>query len=519
MENHAVTTDESAFALKLLVSNASGAAIIGPGGSAVKRLKLESGVHSIHLSANPQNCGDRSCAIVGPVAAIKRAYELISALMRDVESGPQVSMLGLDAVRLLVPDGASLVGLSALAELQRSSGCSSIEATPPPLLSQRRGVPPPKEKMVTCRGSVEACSLAVFGMLGRIAARHEHRHKEFFSSWSFPTEYSDHFETPPQAYADIAPLLESVAAQRHPESSSSSSTTTSSSSSGGSSGGRSSSAHAAVSQLSVYDPYFCQGKMVRALCDALPALDASRVINANRDFYADVEAHAVPDHDVLVSNPPYSGHHKQRLLSYLSGEWQAGGQRARAAVAGGGSGGSGGGTSRPFLLLLPAWMAGTSYWQEFVQSAAGLCKGCNAGANGKSKGGRSKGGRSKGGRSKGGRTSSSSSSSSSAEARAGIFYVSPAVRYNFSHPQATGHATSPFHAVWFCGGWASDKDRRRAMRSLRPLRRSGQIECFRSAKMLQRRGHFAKGAASAEAGVVGSGREERRGLCPLWPVC
>ena len=80
----------------------------------------------------------------------------------------------------------------------------------------------------------------------------------------------------------------------------------------------------------------------------------------------------------------------------------------------------------------------------------------------------------------------------SAEERAGIFYVSPASRYSFSHPQSTGHADSPFHAIWFCGGWASDKERRRAMRALKPLRQSGRVECFRSAAMLKRRGHFAK---------------------------
>lgn len=458
-----VNDSESTFALKLLVGNASGAAIIGPGGTMVRQLKAESGVHSIHLSANPQNAGDRSCAIVGPVAAIKRAYDLISALLRDqsgLESHP-------GNVRLLVPDGASLVGSAILSELRRASGCSSIEATAPPMLSQRRGLPPPKEKLVTCCGSIEETRAAVFGMLTRIASRHEQRHKDFFSSWSFPTEYSDHFETPPQAYADIAPLLEAVAMQRwHSE--------------GGCENGAGS-AHACVAQLSVYDPYYCQGKMVAALCDALPALDATRVINANRDFYADVQAGSVPGHDVLVSNPPYSGHHKQRLLSYLRGEWQRGHDANRRGDAGGAA------AARPFLLLLPAWMAGTAYWQEFVQSAAGLSL-CEGAAKHEERRRRRTKDKGKGGRKRG---------ASSAEAKAGVFYISPAVRYSFSHPQATGHATSPFHAVWFCGGWACDVDRRRAMRSLRPLRKSGQIECFRSAQMLVRRGHFAKGSAGA----------------------
>jgi hypothetical protein len=45
----------------------------------------------------------------------------------------------------------------------------------------------------------------------------------------------------------------------------------------------------------------------------------------------------------LVTNPPYSGEHKQRLLQYLHT------------------------ISKPFALLLPAYTATKSYWKEFVQ--------------------------------------------------------------------------------------------------------------------------------------------------------
>ena len=73
--------------------------------------------------------------------------------------------------------------------------------------------------------------------------------------------------------------------------------------------------------------------------------------------------------------------------------------------------------------------------------------------------------------------------------------MSPKERYAFAHPQATGHAASPFHAVWFVGGWATDAECRRAIKALRPLRRDGTVEVFRSPSMLQRRGHFDKVAA------------------------
>jgi len=63
-------------------------------------------------------------------------------------------------------------------------------------------------------------------------------------------------------------------------------------------------------------------------------------------------------------------------------------------------------------------------------------------------------------------------------------------RYGFSHPQATGHGKSPFHAIWYCGGWTTDKERRGAMRALKQLRSDKVVEVFRSAAMLKQRGYY-----------------------------
>ena len=70
----------------------------------------------------------------------------------------------------------------------------------------------------------------------------------------------------------------------------------------------------------------------------------------------------------------------------------------------------------------------------------------------------------------------------------GVFYVCPTARYEFSHPESTGKARAPFHSVWFCGGFATESARRRAVRALRPARRGGKLEVFRSAAMLRKRG-------------------------------
>jgi len=124
----------------------------------------------------------------------------------------------------------------------------------------------------------------------------------------FEVDYNDHFETPLVAYEDLRPFLRWLFAKR-PDG-------------------------------VIYDPYFCAGRMR----EYLRKLDFRNVINENVDFYNNVAQNKVPHHDVLVTNPPYSGDHKQRLLSYLLGRETLG----------------------PFCLLLPAYTATKSYWKAFV---------------------------------------------------------------------------------------------------------------------------------------------------------
>jgi hypothetical protein len=152
------------------------------------------------------------------------------------------------------------------------------------------------------------------------------------SDWNFVVDYNDHFETPLVAYSDLRMSLVEIANQirKKPE------------------------------DLVLYDPYWCQGSMVERLRDA----GFPHVINQNRDFYKDIQQKKVPgrllfytllvhfhtinitvvclDYDVLITNPPYSGEHKQKLIDYL--------KAAR----------------KPFALLLPVYTATKSYWKEFA---------------------------------------------------------------------------------------------------------------------------------------------------------
>lgn len=98
-------------------------------------------------------------------------------------------------------------------------------------------------------------------------------------SFPYDTDYCDHFETPKRAYDDIAPLLDVLL----------SSTQTSK-----------------RTDVTVYDPYYCDGRSGRLIADL-----GFQVKHEKRDFYKDIKDDNVPQHDILVTNPPFSDKHKK----------------------------------------------------------------------------------------------------------------------------------------------------------------------------------------------------------------
>ena len=65
-------------------------------------------------------------------------------------------------------------------------------------------------------------------------------------------------------------------------------------------------------KLRIYDPYFCEGSVAKHLA----RLGFTSVHNENEDFYAVIEEGRVPEHDVLLTNPPYSGDHFRKILEF-----------------------------------------------------------------------------------------------------------------------------------------------------------------------------------------------------------
>ena len=102
-----------------------------------------------------------------------------------------------------------------------------------------------------------------------------------------PRDPADDCETPAVAYAHLAPLLTKLAQRLKKP----------------------------VADLRVWDPYHCAG----GVKSRLGALGFTRVVNdPELDFYDVVDGAAPPPpHDVLVTNPPFSGNHARALFQYL----------------------------------------------------------------------------------------------------------------------------------------------------------------------------------------------------------
>lgn len=89
------------------------------------------------------------------------------------------------------------------------------------------------------------------------------------SRWNFEVEYNDHFETPSQAYVDLLPALLEVANEL----------------------GKT------LGDLVVYDPYYCEGRMLKIFEE----IGVVNVINRNQDFYRDISSDNLPGTIVVLS--------------------------------------------------------------------------------------------------------------------------------------------------------------------------------------------------------------------------
>lgn len=126
------------------------------------------------------------------------------------------------------------------------------------------------------------------------------------AEYPYEVDFEDHCESPGEAYADVAGLLEALAADL----------------------GKT------RAELRIYDPYFCNG----AVKAHLARLGFPLVHNRKEDFYAVQARGEVPEYDVLVTNPPYSGDHVERMLAFCTA------------------------SRKPWLALMPAYVYCKDYY-------------------------------------------------------------------------------------------------------------------------------------------------------------
>ncbi|KEG05760.1 hypothetical protein DQ04_18661000 [Trypanosoma grayi] len=197
----------------------------------------------------------------------------------------------------------------------------------------------------------------------------------------------------------------------------------------------------APENFAVYDPYYCAGGIVQQWKE----LGVQRVLHDNRDFYKDVAEGTVPrDYDMLVTNPPFSGDHIERMFDYLLA------------------------SKRPFAFLVPDYTATKEWYRSavrrhftpapptgkgdinaprrarplvpaavllqpppFVKTDADAASGNNNNTN-----------------------SGSGDCGDCDVVPIGVepFYLVPRVRYDFKHPKGVGNEHSHFRSMWFV--WA-----------------------------------------------------------------
>jgi hypothetical protein len=242
-------------------------------------------------------------------------------------------------------------------------------------------------------------------------------------TFPYATNPDDHCETPLESYQDILPILDELSKAR---------------------GGK-------RSKLRIYDPYYCNGSVVKHL----ESLGYTDVYNRKEDCYAVWELNKEPNFDVLLTNPPYSEDHIEKLMKYLTSPSFG---------------------SKPFLLLMPQWVHKKDYYINATTA------GSSEAIHGKKR----------------------KRSNDTASTQCSPFYIVPKKRYVYLPPpdfrerkvSDVHKKSSPFISMWFVWGGSTEMNERlmtafrksdikgcelaRSRSALRDLRRGGKKKAKRS---------------------------------------
>jgi hypothetical protein len=142
----------------------------------------------------------------------------------------------------------------------------------------------------------------------------------------YETDPDDHCESPLEAYEHILPLLKVCAHKMYRN-------------------GSHSTATAAGELLSIYDPYYCNGRVA----EHLKSLGFPNVYNRKEDCYhVWKDPSRYPQYDILMTNPPYSGDHVEKLIEHVTSKVHG---------------------NKPWMLLMPNFVHKKDYFQQLTKAS------------------------------------------------------------------------------------------------------------------------------------------------------
>mmetsp|Transcript_11959 Transcript_11959/g.24692 ORF Transcript_11959/g.24692 Transcript_11959/m.24692 type:complete len:331 (+) Transcript_11959:2-994(+) len=141
------------------------------------------------------------------------------------------------------------------------------------------------------------------------------------SAFPYEVDPDDHCESPLDAYKDIVPLLETYRRWIRKQSN---------------------------SHLSIYDPYFCNGRVARHL----ELLGFPDVYNRKEDCYKVWRDPSMyPNYDIFMTNPPYSVDHIEKLMRHVISKQNK---------------------KKPWMLLMPNFVHKKDYFQQLTTDTGQL---------------------------------------------------------------------------------------------------------------------------------------------------
>ena len=249
-------------------------------------------------------------------------------------------------------------------------------------------------------------------------SRHSNKNPKERIEYPFRVDYNDHFETPRIAYEHILPLLDVVAPCKKNNDNKAEAPTRKKkkrrrkSSNSIENGEEEKCIQCTRKEHIIYDPYYCNGKMKGLFHE----FGFTNTQHEKRDFYKDIMNNTVPYFNTLVTNPPYSGNHKEKCMQFAIEHLRKSQHQGDNDVTNNYKKGDSINDEdrdlknelKPFFILMPNYVACRNHFRTSIMTT-------------------------------------------SEADPLDIFYIVPSIPYEYQHPEGTGKEIPPFSSIWYCG--------------------------------------------------------------------